>query len=97
MRLPALLVILTIAAGTCHAQTVQSFTLQKGQALRIMPDGKVDVFATMQGNAGHVAEMDKRAQPVTKGLGVWFSQDGKLQYIADPVEGAATFEHHEAK
>ena len=79
--------------ATVHAQSVQSFSLKKGQALRILPDGKVDVFSTMQGNAAHVSEMEKRAQPLTKGLGVWFGEDGKLRYIDNPVEGASVFGH----
>ena len=95
--LAAVTVVLLVSASASQAQSVRSFTLEKGQAIRIMPDGKVDVFATMQGNPAHVGEMEKRAHPLTKGLGIWFSKDGKLQYITDPVEGAADFEHHNAK
>jgi hypothetical protein len=40
--------------------------LQKGQAIRITPEGKVDVFSTMQGNPAHIVEMEKRAQPITR-------------------------------
>jgi len=74
-------------------QTERSFQLQKGQAIRITPDGKVDVFTTMQGDTAHVAKMDKRAKPVTKGLGIWFGEDGKLQYVDEPVEGSQKFGH----
>lgn len=74
-----------------HAE--RSFQLEKGQAIRIAPDGKVDVFTTMQGDAAHVAKMDKRAKPVTKGLGIWFGDDGKLRYLDDPVEGSQKFRH----
>lgn len=74
-------------------QSERSFQLQKGQAIRITPDGKVDVFVTMQGDQAHVAKMDKRAKPVTKGLGVWFGPDGKLRYLDEPVEGAEKFQH----
>jgi hypothetical protein len=51
-------------------QSERSFQLQKGQAIRIAPEGKVDAFVTMQGDQAHVAKMDRRAKPVTKGLGV---------------------------
>lgn len=61
--------------------------------MRVMPDGKVDVFSTMQGNPAHVSEMEQRAQPVTKGLGIWFGTDGKLRYIDNPIEGASSFGH----
>jgi hypothetical protein len=74
-------------------QSERSFQLQKGQAIRITPDGKVDVFATMQGDQAHVEKMDKRAKPVTKGLGMWFGPDGKLRYVDDTVEGAEGFQH----
>ena len=74
-------------------QAERSFQLQKGEAIRITPDGKVDVFTTMQGDATHVAKMDKRAKPVTKGLGIWFGEDGKLQYLDEPVEGSQEFGH----
>jgi len=94
MRLiPLVVAVAAMIAVTAHAQSIQSFTLQKGQAIRIMPDGKVDVFSTMQGNAAHVSEMEKRAHPLTKGLGVWYGEDGKLRYIDNPVEGASNFGH----
>jgi hypothetical protein len=76
-----------------RAQSGQSFQLQKGQAIRITPEGKVDVFATMQGDPAHIAKMEKRAKPVTKGLAVWVGPDGKLRYLTDPVEGAEHFGH----
>lgn len=75
------------------AQSEKSFQLQKGQAIRITRDGKVDVFTTMQGDSAHVAKMEKRAKPVTKGLAVWVGPDGKLRYLTDPVEGAEHFGH----
>ena len=50
------------------AQSAQSFKLEKGQAMRITPEGKVDVFAKMQGDPAHIREMEKRGQPITKGL-----------------------------
>jgi len=53
----------------------------------------VDVFVTMQGDQAHVAKMDKRAKPLTKGLGVWFGPDGKLRYLDEPVEGTEKFQH----
>jgi len=53
----------------------------------------VDVFATRQGDAAHVAEMDQRAQPLTRGFGVWVGADGQLRYLVDPVEGAQGFGH----
>jgi hypothetical protein len=36
--------------------------------MRITPEGKVDVFAKMQGDPAHIREMEKRGQPITKGL-----------------------------
>ena len=47
----------------------------------------------MQGDQAHVEKMDKRAKPVTKGLGIWFGADGKLRYLDEPVEGAKHFQH----
>lgn len=82
------------AALPAMAQSGQSFQLEKGQAIRITPDGKVDVFAAMQGDSTHVAQMEKRAKPVTKGLAVWVGPDGKLRYLTDPVKGAEHFGHH---
>lgn len=76
-----------------YPQSAQSFQLQKGQAIRIAPDGKVDVFETMQGDPTHIAKMERRAKPVTKGLAVWVGSDGKLRYLTNPVEGAEQFHH----
>jgi hypothetical protein len=45
----------------------------------------------MQGDAAHIATMQKRAKPVTKGLAIWVGPDGKLRYLTDPVEGAEHF------
>lgn len=70
MQVVAMLAIV-LATPKVMAQSVQSFTLQRGQAIRITPGGKVDVFATMQGNPSHVAEMEKKAQPIEKGMGIW--------------------------
>lgn len=80
-------------ASPTLAQSAQSFQLQKGQAIRITPEGKVDVFTTMQGDTAHIEKMEKRAKPVTKGLAVWMGPDGKLHYLTDPVEGAEHFGH----
>ena len=95
MKCVSVAVVLAVVslAPVAGAQSVQSFVLQKGQAIRITPEGKVGVFARMQGNTGHVAEMEHRAHPVTKGLGIWVGDDGKLRYLIDPVEGAAGFGH----
>jgi hypothetical protein len=92
--IPLVIVLATVSASAgALAQSPQSFTLQKGQAVRIAPDGKVDVFATMQGNSAHVAEMEKRAHPIAKGMGIWVGEDGKLRYLIDPVEGVESFGH----
>jgi len=56
--------------------------------MRITPEGKVDVFAKMQGDPAHIPEMEKRGQPITKGLAIWIDKDGKLRFLTDPVEGA---------
>jgi hypothetical protein len=83
----------TATPAIAQYQSDRSFQLQKGQAIRVTPDGKVDVFASMQGDQAHVEKMDKRAKPVTKGLGIWFGADGKLRYLDEPVEGAKHFQH----
>jgi len=98
VKIPKWLAVFAIAVAVAlpslaQHQSERSFRLEKGQAIRITPDGKVDVFATMQGDAAHVAKMDKRAKPVTKGLGIWYGADGKLRYLDDPVEGTETFTH----
>jgi hypothetical protein len=93
------LILITGCAVACAmplstvAQSAQSFQLQKGQAIRITPQGKVDVFTAMQGDSAHISKMEKRAKPVTKGLAVWVGPDGKLRYLTDPVEGAEHFGH----
>jgi hypothetical protein len=61
-------------------------TLEKGQAIRITPDGEVTVFSQMQGDTAHLEEMERRAQPMPKGLAVWRGADGKLRYLIEPVE-----------
>jgi len=97
LKLMMLLSVYAVGVGAASlslAQTAQSFHLQKGQAMRITPDGKVDIFTTMQGEPSHIAKMEKRAKPVTKGLAVWVTPDGKLHYLTDPVEGAEHFGHH---
>jgi hypothetical protein len=97
LKLMMLLSVCAISLGATSlsfAQSPQSFQLQKGQAMRITSDGKVDVFTTMQGEPAHIAKMEKRAKPVTKGLAVWVTSDGKLRYLTDPVEGAEHFGHH---
>ena len=73
---------------TAFAQSAQTFKLEKGQAMRITPEGKVDVFAKMQGDPAHIREMEKRSQLITKGLAIWVDKDGKLHFLTDPVEGA---------
>jgi hypothetical protein len=45
------------------AQSAQTFKLEKGQAMRITPEGKVDVFANMHErwrNAGNLLPKDWR-------------------------------------
>jgi hypothetical protein len=93
MTLLAVYAVAFAAVSPALAQSGQSFQMQKGQAIRITPDGKVDVFTTMQGDTAHIAKMEKRAKPVTKGLAVWVGADGKLRYLTNPVEGAEHFGH----
>jgi hypothetical protein len=69
-------------------QSAQTFKLEKGQAMRITPEGKVDVFTKMQGDPAHIREMEKRGQPITKGLAIWVGYDGKPRFLTEPVEGA---------
>jgi hypothetical protein len=69
-------------------QSAQTFKLEKGQAMRITPEGKVDVFTKMQGDSAHIREMEKRGQSITKGLAIWVGNDGKLRFLTDPVEAA---------
>jgi hypothetical protein len=42
----------------------------------------------MQGDPAHIREMEKRGQPITKGLAIWVGNDGKLRFLTDPVEDA---------
>ena len=56
--------------------------------MRITPEGKVDVFTKMQGDPAHIREMEKRGQPITKGLAIWVGYDGKPRFLTEPVEGA---------
>jgi hypothetical protein len=85
--------LILVSQLPAFGQTAQSFKLQKGQAMRITPEGKVEVFTKMQGDRGHIQEMEKRSQPVTKGLAIWVGQDGKLRFLTDPVEGAEHMGH----
>jgi hypothetical protein len=89
----AAFILVFAAASAAMADPTQSFTLGKGQVIRITPEGKVEVFAKMQGNAAHVAKMEKRAKPITKGLVVWVGNDGKLRYLTNPVEDAEHGQH----
>jgi hypothetical protein len=81
-------VILLVALGLMLSGRMvfaqSTITLTKGQILRIDPDRKVTV-AQMDMEAKMQEEMKKRAQPVTKGLRVWFDQNGQLSYLTDPV------------
>jgi hypothetical protein len=61
---------------------------RRGKPCGITPEGKVDVFAKMQGDPAHIREMEKRGQPITKGLAIWVGNDGKLRFLTDPVEDA---------
>jgi hypothetical protein len=91
LKLTRLFFICVIVAGStlpAFAQSAQTFKLQKGQAMRITPEGKVDVFAKMQGDPAHIREMEKRGQPITKGLAIWVGNGGKLRFLTDPVEDA---------
>ena len=83
------LAVYTVALGiTVPALATETFTLKKGQAMRITPEGKVEVFTKMQGDPAHIREMEKRSQPITKGLAIWVGDDGKLRFLSDPVEDA---------
>jgi hypothetical protein len=66
-------------------------TLTKGQTLKIDPDGKVTAVKMDMGAKMQEA-MKKQAQPATKGLRVWFDQNGQLSYLTDPdaVSGAVS-------
>ena len=80
-------VVATVGAAISHPATAQpphSFSLQQGQVLSITPQGKVE-YGTMQGSPAHVEEMEKRAQPVTKGLVIWFGPGGQLRYLTEPL------------
>jgi hypothetical protein len=91
LSIPKALAICAIFVGIAlpaFAQSARTFTLQKGQAMRITPEGKVDVFTKLQGDPAHIEKMGKRSQPITKGLAIWVGNDGKLRFLTDPVEGA---------
>lgn len=81
-------VILLVALGLMLSGRMvfaqSTSTLTKEQILLIDPDGKVTV-AKMNMEAKMQEEMKKRAQPVTKGLRVWFDQNGQMSYLTDPT------------
>jgi hypothetical protein len=81
-------VILLVALGLMLSGRMvfaqSTSTLTKEQILLIDPDGKVTV-AKMNMEAKMQEEMKKRAQPVTKGLRVWFDQNGQMSYLTDPA------------
>ena len=75
------LLLMSILASPVLAQGTS--TLTKGQILMINPDGKVTV-QQMNMEAKMQEIMKKLAQPATKGLRVWFDQNGQLTYHTDP-------------
>jgi len=87
-KIGLLAVILLVALGLMLSGRMvfaqSTSTLTKGQILMIDPDGKVTV-RQMNMEAKMQEEMKKRAQPVTKGLRVWFDQNSQLSYLTDPV------------
>jgi hypothetical protein len=78
-----------LALGTAAWAQQQTFKLGPGQAMRIAPDGQVSIFTRMQGDPGHIAEMERRAHPMPNGLAVWIGPDGTPRYLTDPVEDPA--------
>jgi hypothetical protein len=76
--------VAAMIGATYPAAAQQTFSLQQGQVLSITPEGKVE-YAPMQGNPAHVLEMERRSQPVSKGLVVWAGPDGKLRYLTEPL------------
>jgi hypothetical protein len=78
------IVMLAAALAISSPVLAQStITLTKGQTLQIAPDGKVTV-GQMDMGAKMQEIMKKLAQPATKGLRVWFDQNGQLTYHTDP-------------
>lgn len=59
---------------------IQSFMLQRGQSIRVTPEGQVSIFSQTQGDA---AELQRRSQPITRGIGIWIPPDGKPRYFVD--------------
>lgn len=75
-----MLAALAISAPVLAQSTA---TLTKGQIMLVEPDGKVTVRQRSM-EPKMEAEMKKQGQPATKGLRVWFDQDGQLFYHTDP-------------
>jgi hypothetical protein len=78
--------IFILASGLAISSPVlaqSTITLTKGQVVKIEPDGKVTV-GPMDMGAKMQETMKKQAQPATKGLRVWFDQNGQLSYLSDP-------------
>jgi hypothetical protein len=82
----AIVAVTTVAAlgqgrrGPTADPGIQSFMLQRGQSIRVTPEGQISIFAQTQGDA---ADLQRRSQPITRGLGVWIAPDGKPRYFVD--------------
>jgi hypothetical protein len=66
--------------GPTADPSIQSFMLHRGQSIRITPEGQVSIFSQIQGDA---ADLQRRSQPITRGIGIWIAPDGKPRYFID--------------
>ena len=76
--------LVIVSALPALAQSPQPFTIQKAQAIRISPDGQVSVIQ-MDMSAGMQSEMRKRARSMPNGLVVFLGNNGKAEYLTNPV------------
>jgi hypothetical protein len=64
---------------------VHGFTLRKGEAVRVTPEGKVQIVHLQRGSPQN-AEGKRAAQVRAGGVIVWIGDDGKPRFLADMAE-----------
>jgi hypothetical protein len=60
-------------------------TVNKGQVLKVLPDGKFSV-GQMNMDPKMQNEMKKRAKKLPKGLVIWRADDGQMRFLDNPVD-----------
>jgi hypothetical protein len=71
---------------------VHGFTLRKGEAVRVTPEGLIKIVQLQRGTPQD-AEMKRAAQLTAGGLSVWLGDDGKPRFLADAVEAVGMGGH----